>query len=61
MLTTFNCGIGMVVVVDTNLASDLVTIFKKNKEKVYEIGEITALKQNTNQLTIKNIEIPWKN
>ena len=40
MYRTFNCGIGMVLVVDKNDALEVKTILEKHHETVYIIGEL---------------------
>lgn len=42
MLRTFNCGIGMIVVVDPSHSEDAIKILRDNKEKAVVIGEIIA-------------------
>lgn len=41
MFRTFNCGIGMVVIVAKREADDVMTVLKKRKERAFIIGEIT--------------------
>nr|AOE43224.1 phosphoribosylamine-glycine ligase/phosphoribosylformylglycinamide cyclo-ligase [Rostrostelium ellipticum] len=42
LLRTFNCGIGMVVIVDAARASAIAALLRQHNETVYEIGTITA-------------------
>jgi len=42
MLTTFNCGIGMIVCVDAENEADTLELLKQQGETVYSIGEIIA-------------------
>jgi len=44
MWRTFNCGIGMVLVVDNARAKHITAILKKSGEKVFTIGEIVSKK-----------------
>ncbi len=39
-LKTFNCGIGMIIIVDKNYLESIKNILTNNKEKVFEIGVI---------------------
>lgn len=39
---TFNCGIGMAVIVDKNHVKQAITLLQANGETVYEIGKIRA-------------------
>lgn len=40
MFRTFNCGIGMVLVVDKNYAHEIASLLKKEQEQVFFIGEL---------------------
>jgi phosphoribosylaminoimidazole synthetase len=40
MLRTFNCGIGMVLVVDKNDANDIASLLTSQQEQVFFIGEL---------------------
>jgi len=42
MFRTFNCGIGMVLIVTKGQAKDVMTVLKKRKERAFIIGEITG-------------------
>ncbi len=57
MLKTFNCGIGMILVVSSRNTQIVEDIFKKCGEEVKIIGEIN----NTPGVKINNIEKLWKN
>ncbi len=39
-LKAFNCGIGMIIIVDKNYSENIANILINNKEKVFEIGVI---------------------
>ena len=41
MLRTFNCGIGMIAVVDPRKASAVMKVLRRGGEKVTPIGEVT--------------------
>ena len=41
MLKTFNCGVGMILVVDANAAQGLKTLLSEAGETVYEMGYVT--------------------
>jgi phosphoribosylformylglycinamidine cyclo-ligase len=43
MLRTFNCGIGMVVVVAPDKAAQVRAVFERNGEKVVDLGEVVPL------------------
>ncbi|EFA77993.1 phosphoribosylamine-glycine ligase [Heterostelium album PN500] len=42
LLRTFNCGLGMIVIVDANRVESITEILKQHNETVYQIGTITA-------------------
>jgi phosphoribosylformylglycinamidine cyclo-ligase len=42
MLTTFNCGIGMVLVVVADYADDVSRFLTEQGETVYRLGELIA-------------------
>lgn len=46
MLRTFNCGIGMVIVVDAADVSNITTLLIESGETVSEIGKLVAKKDN---------------
>lgn len=46
MLTTFNMGIGFVIIVDTDHAEDIVKTIKSSGEKVFVIGTIESSSKN---------------
>ena len=41
MLRTFNCGIGMIVVVERDKAVDVMTVLSENGERAVMLGEVT--------------------
>jgi phosphoribosylaminoimidazole (AIR) synthetase len=41
-LRTFNCGIGMVLVVEKSAAAEISAMLSASGETVYQIGELTA-------------------
>ena len=59
MARTFNCGIGMVVIVDESRANDLSKIFMKCHEQVIPIGQI--VKRENSSVEISDIEQQWPN
>ena len=57
MMRTFNCGIGMAVVVGADDAEGLTAVFEAQGETVYRIGEIVPLEDRT--VTLANLEAAW--
>ncbi len=45
MRRTFNCGVGMVIVINRDDAADAIDILNENGEKAWQIGRIVAGKQ----------------
>lgn len=52
MYRTFNCGIGMVLVVDSNDSNRVLRRLKTLGEKAYLIGEVSRRKRGRDQVTI---------
>ncbi len=61
MLRTFNCGIGMAVIVDPGKAKPLREILEEKGETVFEIGSVVKASSINSQIKIKNVESQWKN
>ena len=57
MMRTFNCGIGMAVVVGADDAESLTAVFEAQGETVYRIGEIVPLEGRA--VTLANLEAAW--
>jgi phosphoribosylformylglycinamidine cyclo-ligase len=51
MLRTFNCGIGMIAVVDARSAGKVAAILKREGERVVELGEIAAAAKGKPRVT----------
>lgn len=58
MARTFNCGIGLVVVVAAADAEAVMAVFSAEGEKVFRIGEIIA-QAGEHQVTINNMGDVW--
>ena len=52
MARTFNCGIGLVLVVAPEDVAKLTQIFQDHGEKVFQIGEIKARQNDEHQVKI---------
>jgi len=61
MVRTFNCGIGMVVVVDAARCDQATQILKDHGETVFEIGHVVKRQADTNPVYIANLAQPWQN
>ena len=59
MVRTFNCGVGMAVVVDPQQAGAVREAFEAAGETVFGIGHITAHHGDGGQVTIRNLDETW--
>ena len=60
MVRTFNCGVGMAVVVDPRQAEAVRAAFEAAGEMVFTIGHITAHHgEGGGQVTIENLDQTW--
>jgi phosphoribosylformylglycinamidine cyclo-ligase len=51
MLRTFNCGIGMIAVVEPRVAAKVTAVLKRHGERVVRLGEIVKAKQSKPRVT----------
>ena len=51
MLRTFNCGIGMIAVVDARAAGKVAAILKREGERVVQLGELVAAAKGKPRVT----------
>ena len=58
MLRTFNCGIGMILIVEPKMAPLIAQTLKISGETVFKIGQITAREDNRD-VSIHNHESMW--
>ncbi|MCW8915649.1 MAG: phosphoribosylformylglycinamidine cyclo-ligase [Magnetovibrio sp.] len=59
MARTFNCGVGMAVVVEASKAQELKAIFEDEGEKVFEIGRIIARPDGNEGVVLNNADKAW--
>ena len=59
MMRTFNCGVGMAVVVGAEHSEAVRAAFEAAGETVFGIGHITAHGGGSGQVTIDNLEQTW--
>ncbi len=59
MVRTFNCGVGMAVVVDPAQAEAVRAAFEAAGETVFAIGHITAHHGDGGQVNIRNLDETW--
>jgi len=55
MFRTFNCGLGMVIIVAPDEAGNIKSILEENGETIYNIGEITNLDKSGAPVLIDNM------
>ncbi len=61
MVRTFNCGLGMVAIVDPALSDDIKQVLQENGETVFQIGTVVHHKKGSDQVLIQNLAEPWQN
>ena len=59
MFSTFNCGIGIVILVNPTELETICTILEDDGEKVFHIGEIKPRQENDEQVIIQELETQW--
>jgi phosphoribosylformylglycinamidine cyclo-ligase len=59
MLRTFNCGIGMVVIVRPDKVDSIMASLQQHGEEVYRIGEITPRAADRDFVHFHNVEALW--
>ena len=52
LFKTFNCGIGMVIIVEKESKNRVMSSLRNSKENVFEIGKITKKNGNETQIQI---------
>ena len=60
MARTFNCGIGMAVVVSVDKVGHVKKALSDDGEIVHHIGEITPRDPNDEIVIVDNLEPAWK-
>lgn len=59
MARTFNCGVGMVVIVDKSAVQSVRKTFEANGETVYEIGRIVKRPAGNDGVILRNADKAW--
>ena len=59
MARTFNCGVGMAVVVAAERAAELKALFEAEGETVFEIGRIIQRPEGNDGVVLNNAEQAW--
>lgn len=59
MARTFNCGIGMALVVDPDQADTLAHALRQSGEKVIPIGEVVEINQSDEAVQMPNLSEVW--
>ena len=60
MTRTFNCGIGMLMVIKQNRLKHLKNVLSAHGETVYHVGEIVPSDRPKESVIIDNLETAWK-
>jgi len=61
MVRTFNCGIGMVVIVSPTRTEQILQILRNHGETVYQIGSVIKRQKQQPPVQIEHLSVPWKN
>jgi phosphoribosylformylglycinamidine cyclo-ligase len=59
MLRTFNCGIGMVAILDNGKAGAAIETFAKHGEKVVRLGEVVAAERGSAISFSGHLDLSW--
>jgi len=59
MARTFNCGVGMVVIVDKSAAQDVRKVFEAEGETVFDIGRIVKRPAGNDGVILLNADKAW--
>ena len=54
MLKTFNCGIGLIIIINHKYKKDVINFLRRKKTNVHIIGEIKTKKSFEKKVSIKN-------
>ena len=54
MYRTFNCGIGMIIIIDSSQSSKVLNKLKKLNERAFVIGEVVKRSKNDSQVEFVN-------
>ena len=54
MYRTFNCGIGMFIIIDSSQSSKVMNKLKKLNERAFVIGEVVKRSKNDSQVEFVN-------
>ena len=59
MARTFNCGIGMILIVEPRRLEQAHRILTESGELVYRIGTVTSRSAGNPRVTIENVDRAW--
>jgi len=59
MARTFNCGIGMAIVVEASKAAELKAVFEAEGETVFEIGRVVPRPEGNEGVVLLNADKAW--
>jgi len=61
MARTFNCGIGMVVIVASQSADSVRSVLESEGETVFQLGAVIESAEDTPEVVIEGLEDAWRN
>ena len=59
MFNTFNCGVGMIIIIDPESVDEAITCLKATRESVFHIGEIHKSNTKSQRVVIKGLQDQW--
>ena len=59
MFNTFNCGVGMIIIIDANSLDTVTACLKATGESVFHVGEITKSKTKNQRVVINGLQGRW--
>ena len=59
MFNTFNCGVGMIIIIDRESVDTVINCLKASRERVFHIGEIHKSNTKNQRVVINGLQDKW--